>query len=195
MESHCGADTVRALPATAALRNEGGRRALKLEDQIAGLFDEMQGPLYRYLLSLSVNSAEADEIVQETFLRLYKHLTAGGREDNLRGWLFRVARNISVTEFRKRNHRPVANEDYWVEATESNADPARNPEELLVWKESMARVHAAISELSGQQKECLYLRAEGFRYREIAEILDVTTSTVVEYLRRAINKLAKEAHE
>jgi len=74
------------------------------------------------------------------------------------------------------------------------ADPRRGPEELLLRREKMARVHAAISALSDQQKQCLYLRAEGFRYREMAEILEVTISTVVESLRRAIKKLVTESH-
>ena len=180
------------LCAMAALSGQEGAR--KLEEQVTELFDGLREPLYRYLLCLSVSSTEADEMVQETFLRLYKHLHAGGREDNLRGWVFRVAHNISINELKKRKYFPGIRPDQWAEFTESNADPAPNPEELLLGKERMVRVHAAISMLSEQQKECLHLRAEGFRYREIAEILDVTISTVAESLRRAINKLTKEAH-
>ena len=56
----------------------------------------------------------------------------------------------------------------------------------------MARVQTAMSSLSEQQKQCLFLRAEGFRYREIAEILGVSISTVAESLRRAIRKLTSE---
>ena len=65
----------------------------------------------------------------------------------------------------------------------------------MLRKEKVLRVYAAISMLSAQQKQCLYLRAEGFRYREIAEILGVTISTVAESLRRAIKKLMGDSNE
>jgi RNA polymerase sigma-70 factor (ECF subfamily) len=171
-----------------------GQRTLKLEEQITRIFDELREPIYRYLLCLSASPTEADEIIQETFLRLYRHLNAGGREDNLRGWLFRVAHNIGINEFKKRNRLFSIARTEICELEISTADPQPGPEELLLRKEKMASIHAAISTLSEQQRQCLYLRAEGFRYREIAEILEVTISTVAESLRRAIKKLIRESH-
>jgi RNA polymerase sigma factor (sigma-70 family) len=67
-------------------------------------------------------------------------------------------------------------------------DPAPHSKELLQRKERMVRTHA-IPALSERQKQCLYLRAEGFRYRGIAELLGVTVSPVAELLHRAIKKL------
>ena len=171
-----------------------GQRTLKLEEQITLMFDELRGPVYRYLLCLSASPTEADEIIQETFLRLYRHLNAGGREDNLRGWVFRVAHNIGINEFKKRNRLSSIAPGEFAKVEASTTDPRPSPEELLLRREKMARVHAAISTLSEQQRQCLYLRAEGFRYREIAEILEVTISTVAESLRRAIKKLIRESH-
>jgi RNA polymerase sigma-70 factor, ECF subfamily len=171
-----------------------GQRTLKLEEQITQMFDELRGPVYRYLLCLSASPSEADEIIQETFLRLYRHLNAGGREDNLRGWVFRVAHNIGINEFKKRSRLFSIARGEICEVELSTADPKPGPEELLLHREKMASVHAAISTLSEQQRQCLYLRAEGFRYREIAGILQVTISTVAESLRRAIKKLIRESH-
>jgi RNA polymerase sigma-70 factor (ECF subfamily) len=176
------------------LPGQEGQRTLKLAEQITQLFGELRGPLYRYLLCLSMRSTEADEIVQETFLRLYRHLHAGGREGNLRGWVFRVAHNISINELKRRKYIAGTIPEERPEFNASNAHPTPSPEELLLRKEEMVRIHIAISTLSEQQKECLYLRVEGFRYREIAEILGVTISTVAESLRRAIKKLTKESH-
>jgi RNA polymerase sigma-70 factor (ECF subfamily) len=170
--------------------DEDDQRTLKLEEHITQLFSDLREPVYGYLLCIGVSPTEADEIVQESFFRLYRHLHAGGREDNLRRWIYRVAHNISINEFKsRRRFVPIPPEDL----AESNAvvDLRRGPEELLLRREKMARVHAAISTLSEQQKQCLYLRAEGFRYREIAEVLEVTISTVAESLRRAIQKLTR----
>ncbi len=180
--------------APTTVSSQEDQRTLKLEEQITQLFEELREPVYRYLLGLSVSSSEADEIIQETFLRLYRHLHAGGRDDNLRGWVFRVAHNIGIDAAKRRKYVEGVRPEEWTELTGPGADPAPTPEELLLRKERMVRVHAAISTLSEQQKECLYLRAEGFRYREIADILGVTVSTVAESLRRAIKKLTKEPH-
>jgi RNA polymerase sigma-70 factor (ECF subfamily) len=193
MKAESGVVSLDLCPPVTLLGQEG-QRTLKLEEQITQLFDELRGPLYRYLLCLGMRSAEADEIVQDTFLRLYRHLHAGGREDNLRGWVFRVAHNISVNELKRRKYVAVSKPEQWSEFNPSSADPAPTPEDLLLRKEKMARIHIAMSTLSEQQKECLYFRVEGFRYREIAEILGVTISTVAESLRRAIKKLTKEPH-
>src|ERR1700738_2065839 len=182
------------LSARATVLDQEGQRTLKLEEQITQLLEELRQPVRRYLLCLNVSSMEAEEIIQDTFLRLYRHLHSGGREDNLRGWIFRVAHNISINELKRRKY--VGSSDPRQEADPSalSIDPAPNPEELLLRKERMVRTHAAISALSERQKQCLYLRAEGFRYREIAELLGVTVSTVAELLHRAIKKLTKESN-
>jgi RNA polymerase sigma-70 factor (ECF subfamily) len=137
---------------------------------------------------------EAEEIIQDTFLRLYRHLHSGGREDNLRSWIFRVAHNIGINELKRLNYLGPRNPQQLADPSELSIDQALNPEELLLRKERIVRTHAAISALSERQKQCLYLRAEGFRYREIAELLGVTISTVAELLHRAIKRLTKESN-
>jgi RNA polymerase sigma-70 factor (ECF subfamily) len=180
--------------ARTTLLDQEGQRTLKLEEQITQLFDELRQPIRRYLLCMNVSHMEAEETIQETFLRLYRHLLSGGKEDNLRGWIFRVAHNIGVNNLKRRKYIGPSNPRQGADPSALNIDPAPNPEERLLRKERMALTHAAISALSERQKECLYLRAEGFRYREIAELLGVTVSTVAELLHRAIKKLTKESN-
>jgi RNA polymerase sigma-70 factor, ECF subfamily len=189
VERDCAASLT--LCGSLTVTSQEGQRTLTLEERITRLFDELRGPLYRYLLCLSVNSTEADEIVQETFFRLYRHLHHGGRDDNLRGWAFRVAHNISINELKRRKHVAEGDVELLPEFNPSTADSMLSPEEAFIRKEKMTRIHIAMSTLSEQQNECLHLRVEGFRYREIAEILGVTISTVAESLRRAIRKLSE----
>ena len=188
----CGHVLNLELCARAPVLNQEGQRTLKLEEQITQLFDELRQPVRRYLLCLNVSPMEAEEIIQDTFFRLYLHLHSGGREDNLRGWIFRVAHNIGIDELKRRKYLGPSNPRDGAEPNELNVDPGPNPEELLLRKERMLRTHAAISTLSERQKQCLYLRAEGFRYREIAGLLGITVSTVAELLHRAIKRLTKE---
>ncbi len=187
MDAGTEADLALALPASLLGREGGG--TLKLEQRVARLFDELREAVFRYLICLNVNATEADEIIQETFLRLYQHLHAGRPTNNLRGWLFRVAHNLAINQRKGRKYVTSPSTEQWTEWERTRRDAAPNPEETLLQKEKMMRLSAGVCTLSAQQKQCLYLRAEGFRYREIAEILGVTVSTIAESLRRAISKL------
>jgi RNA polymerase sigma-70 factor (ECF subfamily) len=171
------------------------QRSLKLEERIVRLYDELREPLYRYLLCLGLVSEEVEEVIQEAFLRLYKHLHAGGREDNLRSWLYRVAHNLSVNRTKSRQYLADISPERWQELALSTCDPAPGPEEVLLEKERMTRLHSGIAALSELQRNCVYLRVEGFRYREIAAILGVGIPTVSESLRRAIVTLTRGQNE
>jgi RNA polymerase sigma-70 factor (ECF subfamily) len=77
----------------------------------------------------------------------------------------------------------------------SVADGTPSPERELLDRERLSRLRKAVFALSRQQRHCLHLRVEGFRYREIAEIIGVSTSTVGEFLRRAVSRLRKEMYD
>jgi RNA polymerase sigma-70 factor (ECF subfamily) len=170
----------------------GDQRTLRLEEQIARLYEELRLPLFRYLLCMRVIPEEAEEIIQESFLRLYKHLHAGGREDNLRGWIYRVAHNLSSTRRKERRFLADTSPEVWEHISLSATTPEVGPEEVLLRKERMMRLHRDIAGLSELQQNCIRLRVEGFRYREIARILNTSSSTVAGSLRHAIERLTRE---
>jgi RNA polymerase sigma-70 factor (ECF subfamily) len=74
-------------------------------------------------------------------------------------------------------------------------DPSLNPEELFLQKEQLLRLDSAMSQLTERQRQFVHLRAEGLRYREIAEVLGTTVSTVNETLRRAIVRIMEKLYE
>jgi RNA polymerase sigma-70 factor (ECF subfamily) len=170
----------------------GDQRTLLLEEQIAHLYEELRLPLFRYLLCMRVIPEEAEEIIQESFLRLYKHLHAGRREDNLRGWIYRVAHNLSSTRRKERRFLADMSPEIWEHISLSATTPEVGPEEVLLRKERMMRLHRDIAGLSELQQNCIRLRVEGFRYREIARILNISASTVAGSLRHAIERLIRE---
>jgi RNA polymerase sigma-70 factor, ECF subfamily len=151
-------------------------------------FTELREPVCRYLLALGLAAPEAEEVVQETFLRLCQHLDSDRPRDNLRGWVFRVAHNLARDEHRRRMRRPVES----LGSEDGNADPQATPEQRLIASERTARLEAAMARLPVHQQECLHLRAEGLRYREIAEVLGAGVSTVAEWVRAALKTLGKE---
>lgn len=167
------------------------RRSDGPEQRVVQLYDALRSPLYRYLINIGVSPQDVEEIVQEVFLRLYRHMRGGGNEENIRSWVYQVAHNLSVN-FRKSRSRLIeTTPEWWDQLSESTLDKALGPEEQLLQNERLFRIHNGLSKLTQLQRDCLNLRVEGFRYREIGEILNVGTSTVAGSLRNAIAKLVK----
>lgn len=154
------------------------------------LYRELHKPLLRYLAGLGLSTEEAQDVVQESFLSLHKHLARDGSQENIRGWLFRVAHN------RARNYQQ-SYASRLGEPLSSDHEPishAATPEQAVLEKEKSQRLEMAIRRLTGPERECLMLRAEGLRYREIGEVLAIPTSTVADTVDRAIKKLAEECN-
>lgn len=151
-------------------------------------FDREQMPLLRYLSFLGVDLETGREIVQESFLKLHEHLLAGGDRSHLRAWLYRVAHNLARNSQTAFSSKKTDHLDDMVLAVDPAAKEASAEEQLLA-KEQAARLGAAINQLSTTQRECLALRAQGMKYREIAEVLKVSVSTVGENVQRALERL------
>ena len=161
-----------------------------LHDRVTAAFEDSRLDVYHYVLRLGLSPAQAQEVTQEVFLRLFLKLREGEEIENTRGWIFRVAHNYGLQVRAKEKGHDVWNPDI-------DPVPSReaNPEQQLLGSEREARLRTALSQLSPQQRQVLHLRAEGLRYREIAETLGLATSTVNEFLRRAIAKLRSAARE
>jgi RNA polymerase sigma-70 factor (ECF subfamily) len=177
---------VMALRADVTAPSEAERRA-------AELFGELRAPVCRYLMSLGLASPDADEVAQEAFLRLHQHLAQHGprEQDNLRGWVFRVAQNLAHDQRRRALPRATDSLDESIQAQQT-LDTRIGPEQRLLDAERFARLHAAMQTLPPLHQRCLRLRAEGLRYREIAGVLDVGVSTVAEWIHQALTRLGKE---
>jgi len=162
----------------------------EIEAEVMTLFAQYRVPLLRYAVSFGVPVPDAEEIVQEVFLSLFRHLCLGRSRENLRGWIFRVAHNLTL-KHRQRNRRSlevVANDD-GIAALRS--DPSLNPEECCSQAERQERLLAVVRSLPDVEQRCLRLRAEGLRYREIAGILGVSLGSVAAYLSRSLSKLIR----
>lgn len=162
----------------------------ELRAQVEEIYLETRTSVGGYLRYLGLPQAAADEVLQEVYLGFYKELLKGKTIENRKAWLLRVAHNNGV-KVRKRDRRFAPEEPDWSRVIH----PDETPERELLNRERMQRVKEAVEKLSPQQRQCLYLRAEGLRYREIAETLRIRLSTVNEFLRRALARLAEALNE
>jgi len=183
---------VAALPVlqdTSAVAPDNSRD--RLEEEVVSLFDRFRNPLLRYLSSFGIGFHDGEEVIQEIYLSLFQHLQRGKRRDNLCGWLFRVARNLALKQ-RYRTSRDLemragAGIEYLA------MDPCPNPEDQLANHQTQQRMLAVVEALPAQDRRCLSLRAEGLRYRQIAEILDLSLGAVSLSLSRSLARIARAA--
>ncbi len=158
--------------------------------EATALYRELRKPLLRYLVCLGLSGDEAQDVVQDAFLLLHRHLVAGGSQENIRGWVFRVAHN----QARNRQNRYDRNFSAAGETEMDIASHAPTPERAVLEKEKFQRLGKAIRLLSATERESLLLRAAGLRYREIGEVLGIATSTVSDTVDRAVKKLAEKCN-
>jgi RNA polymerase sigma-70 factor (ECF subfamily) len=177
--------------AQALALNVSKEEPASLEERVASLFDRWSDSIYRYLVSAGADPGEAEEITQEAFFRLFRVLHSGKEIENASAWLFRVAHNLSIDRGRRVTPLSTALPDVAQQA-EERQDPRPTPEEAFLDIERRARLDRAVRGLTAMQRNCLNLRAEGFRHREIAEVLGVSLSSVADALRRALTRLTKE---
>lgn len=151
-------------------------------------YDRESAPLRRYLQFLGIDPDTAQEIAHEAFLKLHQHLLADGDRTNLRAWLYRVSHNLArnaQTAFRSSKTDSLPD----VTVSGDLPSPAASIEQELLAQERSRVVRNAIDSLGAAQKDCLLLRAQGFKYREIAEVLNLSVSTVGENIQRGLEKL------
>jgi RNA polymerase sigma-70 factor (ECF subfamily) len=158
--------------------------------EVTALYSEMRKPLLRYLVCLGLSGDEAQDVVQDAFLNLQRHVASGGSQENLRSWLFRVAHN------RARNHQNSYHRRFAepLDAEIHSYPGSDTPEHLVLQREKFRRLDKALRSLARDERECLSLRAAGLRYREIGEILGLPTSTVAGTVERTIRKLAEKCN-
>jgi RNA polymerase sigma-70 factor (ECF subfamily) len=150
--------------------------------------------LYSYGRLLTRDQTHAEDLVQETLLRAFRHRAKLDRELNPKAWLFRIMRNASIDCYRARAARPSevpfeesglgdgAGED------DAPAPELLDPEGILLRRLAIADVRSAIRQLPIALRETVELRdVEGLSYREIAMVVDKPIGTVMSRLARGRN--------
>ena len=163
-----------------------------VEEKVIGLFDELRIPLLRYLAGFPLTLQDSEDVIQEVFLALFQSLRSGKSHQNVRGWLFRTAHNLALKKH-LRSRKNIENAGPLMAVEERVADPAPSPEDQFAFHQVQKRLLSVVRAMPEQNRWCLYLRAEGLRYREIAEVLDISLGSVALYLERSLAHIARAA--
>jgi RNA polymerase sigma-70 factor (ECF subfamily) len=147
--------------------------------------------LYSYALVLTRNHAEAEDLVQETYIRAMQAMGRLRADSNIKSWLFTILRNVWLNQLRKRRNGPQMVEmKLGGGVADSIVEPSKDSHDLYVSKMEAEQVRAAIQELPIRFREIILLREyEDLSYQEIARVLDCPIGTVMSRLARARAKL------
>jgi RNA polymerase sigma-70 factor (ECF subfamily) len=172
----------------------------ELEAEALGYIDS----LYRTALRMTRNPADAEDLVQEAYLRAFRSLHQFKVGTNLRAWIFRIMTNAYINEYRKRSRRPTSAslddlEEFYLydHLIDSGVQPtSERPEDVVLNQLTAQDVLDSLDELSDDFREVVVLAdIEGFSYREIAEIMDIPVGTVMSRLYRARRRLQRSLYD
>lgn len=176
--------------AAVALVRAGDREAFR---PIVDRYSEM---LFRLAYRITGNETDAEEVVQETFLRAYRKLDSFDGRSGVGTWLFRIATNYSLDLLDGRKARPqllATDRDEDENQLEERVWSDRpNPEQLAYSAEIKTNIDAALQSLSGVERTAFVLRhVEGCSIEEIAATLKVRSGAARQSLFRAVAKMRK----
>jgi len=172
-----------------ARAREGDSDAFRL------LVDRNSRSIFRLAYRMTGNEQDAEDLVQETFLRAYRNLDLFQERANFGTWLYRIAVNCSLDWLRKRRPHEELNEniepDY--EGSESvKNSPRTNPDRMILQLEVQERVKAALGELSPVEKAAFVLRHfDGMSIEEISGTLGLRSNAAKHSIFRAVRKMRR----
>ncbi len=170
----------------------------------AELAMEYMGSLYTAALRMTRNAADAEDLVQETYLKAYRAFGSFQEGTNLKAWLYKILTNTFINTYRARKRRPEQSElddveDLYLYRRLGGLEAAaagRSAEEEVMDLFADEDVKKALESLPEQFRMAVLLAdVEGFSYKEIADILDVPIGTVMSRLHRGRKALQKTLYD
>jgi RNA polymerase sigma factor (sigma-70 family) len=168
---------------------QGQETTAVFEQELYPLIDAV----YSFAVRLAKNRDQADDLVQETYLRAWRFRNKYMPGTNARAWLFRICQHVFINQYRtsKRKPQPVNYEEYVVAQVETGRTDWAEQEQDWMTDE----VKRALDALDPRFRVVVLLDHEGFTYKEIAELAGIELGTVRSRLNRARTKMAKSLLE
>lgn len=190
-----GAGTEPPIPSTVMVED-----VVDTEDERAARFERDALPyldqLYGAALRMTRNPADAEDLVQETFVKAFSAFASYTDGTNLKAWLFRILTNAFINTYRKKQRQPLQThtddlDDWQMQHTQAYATgQLRSAEAEALDRLPNDLINNALAELSEDRRVAVYLAdVEGFSYQEIADIMDTPIGTVMSRLHRGRKQL------
>jgi len=159
--------------------------------------------LYRTGLRMTRSEAEAEDLVQETYIKAFRHRDQFTPGTNLKAWLFRILTNTFINQYRRKAARPDTTELDDVDESilyrhmrdVSPGSSSPDPEAELINNTLSSEVKEALESLPEKFRTTVLLDVEGFAYKEIAQMLDIPIGTVMSRLHRGRKYLRKQLYD
>lgn len=150
-------------------------------EEVMNLVLPYKNKLYRFAMSMLGNSFDAEDVIQELLVRIWKRKDQFVEIDNKEAWCMTVTRNLSIDKIRSRKNDTSNIDDYY-----HISDQAASPSQRLEQKDTLNSVMKLMDQLPDKQKMVMHLRdVEGYTYQEISEMTELTVDQVKVNLFRA----------
>jgi RNA polymerase sigma factor (sigma-70 family) len=134
----------------------------------------LKNTLYRLALRITLNSAEAEDIVQDTLIKVWNRRDSWDQIESIEAFSLKICRNLSLDRIKKQDNQNSSLDDANVEKT----DRSSNPYELMIQRDRVELVRKLVDELPEKQRSCMQFRDfEGKSYKEIASMLEYHRGT------------------
>lgn len=158
-----------------------------MRGKFSDIYTECKDPVYAYLLYMTKNVELAEDLSQETFLKIFLNLRKFKGESTAKTWALTIARNTFLTYARKKSPVLLGEQEL-----ESSVFPSEMPEEYLLQREQSVLIQEILMTLNEQDRTVLILRDyEGLSYEEIAGILEIDVGVLKSRIYRARQKFKR----
>jgi RNA polymerase sigma-70 factor (ECF subfamily) len=151
-------------------------------NELIKILEPYKNKMFRYAFSIIGNRFEAEDIVQESLIKIWKKKDKFAEIDNKEAWAITIVRNLAIDKLRARKKKKTSDIDDYFHIS----DKAPSPAAKLEQKEAVKKVAEIMATLQDAQREIITLRdIEGYTYQEIADIMELKVDQVKVYLFRA----------
>lgn len=173
-----------------ALEDDIRKMAQGDKEALGHFYDETKSMIYGFVVSILKHASDAEDILQETYLRIYHNAGRYECDGNPMPWTLTIARRLATDKLRERNRRSqVSADDGEVEMVHLAADPGMDPEDRLM-------LEMALNNLSSEELQIVMLHAVGgMKHREIAKLMEIPLATILSKYHRSLKKLRRQWEE
>ncbi len=148
---------------------------------LAELYNTTRSAVYGFSLSITKNEADAEDVLQETYIKVWNNAAAYTSKGNPMAWLLTVVKNLSLMKLREHKRTDDLAEDEWAKLSREDSATSEDERQFL---------HEALSILTDEERQIVMLHAvAGIKHREISQLTDISLSTVLSKYHRALKKL------